>query len=113
MEVKKGQNMIEHETEIYSRPARTWFQTSKEKEAAESKSKNSSTIIVSVLIYSSRHKQATTRSRLKRCEAEGSRCNQGTCPAFSLFVGHIITEKIGSRNAINSLVFHVKLREEK
>jgi len=37
MEVKKGQNMIEHETEIYSRPARTWFQTSKEKEAAEGK----------------------------------------------------------------------------
>lgn len=35
MEVKKGQNMIEHEAEIYSRPARTWFQTGKEKQTAE------------------------------------------------------------------------------
>ena len=35
MELKKGQNMIEHEAEIYSRPARTWFQSGKEKEKAE------------------------------------------------------------------------------
>jgi hypothetical protein len=35
MELKKGQNMIEHEAEIFSRPARTWFQTNKEKEKAE------------------------------------------------------------------------------
>ena len=27
--------MIEHEAEIHSRPARTWFQSSKEKEKAE------------------------------------------------------------------------------
>ncbi|KAJ6519840.1 DEAD-domain-containing protein [Mycena sanguinolenta] len=39
MELKKGQNMIEHETEIFSRPARTWFQTSKEKSNAEAISK--------------------------------------------------------------------------
>lgn len=35
MEVKKGQNMLAHEEEIYSRPARTWFQTGKEKQKAE------------------------------------------------------------------------------
>ncbi len=35
MELKKGQNMIEHEAEIFSRPARTWFQTGKEKAQAE------------------------------------------------------------------------------
>lgn len=35
MELKKGENMIEHEAEIYSRPARTWFQTGKEKLNAE------------------------------------------------------------------------------
>ena len=35
MELKKGQNMIEHEAEIFSRPARTWFQTNKEKQKAE------------------------------------------------------------------------------
>ncbi|KAJ6575136.1 P-loop containing nucleoside triphosphate hydrolase protein [Mycena capillaripes] len=39
MELKKGQNMIEHEAEIFSRPARTWFQTSKEKQSAEAVSK--------------------------------------------------------------------------
>ncbi|PBL01011.1 DEAD-domain-containing protein [Armillaria gallica] len=32
MELKKGQNIIEHEAEIFSRPARTWFQTNKEKQ---------------------------------------------------------------------------------
>ena len=35
MEIKKGQNMVEHEAEIQSRPARTWFQTSKEKGKAQ------------------------------------------------------------------------------
>ncbi|KAG6857580.1 hypothetical protein H0H87_000179 [Tephrocybe sp. NHM501043] len=39
MELKKGENMIEHEAEIYSRPARTWFQTGKEKANAEAISK--------------------------------------------------------------------------
>ena len=27
MELKKGGNMIEHEKEMFSRPARTWFQS--------------------------------------------------------------------------------------
>lgn len=35
MELKKGQNIIEHRDEIYSRPARTWFQTEKEKKNSE------------------------------------------------------------------------------
>lgn len=35
MEVKKGQNMLEHEAEIYSRPARTWFQSGKDKQQSE------------------------------------------------------------------------------
>ncbi|ELU41680.1 ATP-dependent RNA helicase drs1 [Rhizoctonia solani AG-1 IA] len=34
MELKKGQNMITHEEEIFGRPKRTWFQTDKEKEKA-------------------------------------------------------------------------------
>lgn len=32
MQIKKGENLIEHEKEIYSRPARTWFQSEKEKQ---------------------------------------------------------------------------------
>ncbi|GJJ09682.1 hypothetical protein Clacol_003906 [Clathrus columnatus] len=40
MELKKSQNLLEHEEEIFSRPARTWFQSSKEKEKAEELSKN-------------------------------------------------------------------------
>lgn len=37
MELRKGQNMIEHEAEIFSRPARTWFQSEKEKKTAKGK----------------------------------------------------------------------------
>jgi ATP-dependent RNA helicase DDX27 len=35
MEVKKGQNILEHEAEIYSRPARTWFQSGRDKQQSE------------------------------------------------------------------------------
>lgn len=35
MELKKGQNMVEHEAEIFARPARTWFQSEKEKAASK------------------------------------------------------------------------------
>ena len=31
IELKKGDDMIEHEKEIFSRPTRTWFQSEKEK----------------------------------------------------------------------------------
>lgn len=50
MELRKGQNMIDHEKEIYSRPARTWFQSTKDKQKAEGRtvlkkeSSNSGTI---------------------------------------------------------------------
>ena len=37
MEAAKAENMVEHEAEIHARPARTWFQTRKEKEAAAAK----------------------------------------------------------------------------
>ncbi|KAJ8522525.1 hypothetical protein ONZ45_g897 [Pleurotus djamor] len=45
MELQKGQNLIEHKDEIYSRPARTWFQTAQEKErsAALGKQQHQST----------------------------------------------------------------------
>ncbi|KAH9982400.1 DEAD-domain-containing protein [Lactifluus volemus] len=39
MEVKKGQNMLDHEAEIYSRPARTWFQSGRDKKQSEVLSK--------------------------------------------------------------------------
>ena len=38
MEAAKAENMVEHEAEIHARPARTWFQTKKEKEAAVTRS---------------------------------------------------------------------------
>ncbi|KAF9229305.1 DEAD-domain-containing protein, partial [Gyrodon lividus] len=52
MELKKGQNMIEHEAEIFSRPARTWFQTEKEKSKAAAVSKQ-------------RHESSTASASLK------------------------------------------------
>ena len=35
MELQKGQNMLDHQDEIYARPARTWFQSSNEKATAK------------------------------------------------------------------------------
>lgn len=35
MELKKGQNLLEHGDEIYSRPARTWFQSEEAKQQAK------------------------------------------------------------------------------
>ena len=34
MELRKSQNMIDHEAAIFSRPARTWFQTEQERSKA-------------------------------------------------------------------------------
>ncbi|KIJ25753.1 hypothetical protein M422DRAFT_273273 [Sphaerobolus stellatus SS14] len=39
MELRKSQNMLDHEKEIFSRPAKTWFQSTKEKQKAEELSK--------------------------------------------------------------------------
>ncbi|KAI9490348.1 P-loop containing nucleoside triphosphate hydrolase protein [Zychaea mexicana] len=36
MQLQKGENLIRHSTDIYSRPARTWFKTNKEKKVAAS-----------------------------------------------------------------------------
>lgn len=36
MELTKTRNLIEHELEIKARPARTWFQTTQEKNLAKS-----------------------------------------------------------------------------
>lgn len=35
MQLKKSENMLKHSDEIYARPARTWFQTEKEKKKAK------------------------------------------------------------------------------
>lgn len=35
MELKKKENIMEHEKEILSRPARTWVQTEKDKKSAQ------------------------------------------------------------------------------
>lgn len=37
MEMRKSQNLLKHEDEIYSRPAKTWFQTADEKKLAAGK----------------------------------------------------------------------------
>ncbi|VDB99617.1 unnamed protein product [Peniophora sp. CBMAI 1063] len=39
MEVTKGQNMLAHEKEIFSRPARTWFQSGRDKATSSALSK--------------------------------------------------------------------------
>ncbi|KAG0268989.1 nucleolar DEAD-box protein required for synthesis of 60S ribosomal subunit [Actinomortierella ambigua] len=39
MEMRKSHNMLQHEDEIYSRPAKTWFQTDAEKKSAAASGK--------------------------------------------------------------------------
>lgn len=39
MELQKGENLLKHEAEIFSRPARTWFQSSKEKTQSQETSR--------------------------------------------------------------------------
>ena len=39
MQVQKGENLIQHQDEIYSRPARTWFQSEKDKAASQGASR--------------------------------------------------------------------------
>ena len=59
MEVKKGQNMLEHKAEIYSRPARTWFQSGRDKQQSEGGSHASFTSISSPTNYQFSTEQAT------------------------------------------------------
>lgn len=40
MQVKRGENLIDHESEIMSRPKRTWFESEKDKQAAKQKDLN-------------------------------------------------------------------------
>jgi ATP-dependent RNA helicase DDX27 len=35
MELKKSENLLQHSNEIYSRPARTWFQSDKDKKKSK------------------------------------------------------------------------------
>lgn len=39
MEASKAANMLEHESEIFSRPARTWFQSEREKKEIAKRAK--------------------------------------------------------------------------
>lgn len=40
MQMKRGENLIDHESEIMSRPKRTWFESEKDKKAAKQKDLN-------------------------------------------------------------------------
>jgi ATP-dependent RNA helicase DDX27 len=70
MELKKGQNMVEHEKEIFSRPARTWFQSEKEKTAAKG---GSSSQELRVQANAQRPARRCTRASPRRCGARPSR----------------------------------------
>ncbi|KIY35616.1 ATP-dependent RNA helicase DRS1 [Cryptococcus gattii E566] len=67
MEIKKGQNMVEHEAEIFSRPARTWFQSGKEKQASKNAGKDAY-----VGSFPSKDKSTETeKEKLKRGKYDG------------------------------------------
>lgn len=70
MELRKGENMIKHQAEIYSRPARTWFQTGKEKQKSEaiSKQHHEAGVVTEVKIQS---RIASDGNKLKRDKFSG------------------------------------------
>jgi len=70
MEVKKGQNMIEHEAEIFSRPARTWFQSEKEKKAAEGTAFILFSLASPFSFESRSYQQSTARNGCQQGEAK-------------------------------------------
>jgi ATP-dependent RNA helicase DDX27 len=61
-DIKKGENLVEHEKEIFSRPARTWFQSVKDK--AKSEGTFTTSYNVSYLIALGSSQQGSVRSRL-------------------------------------------------
>lgn len=61
MELQKAQNMLEHEDEIKSRPARTWFQSTSEKNAAKSRPMLPSTSVFGARTDAVPHSQTSER----------------------------------------------------
>ncbi|KZW02520.1 DEAD-domain-containing protein [Exidia glandulosa HHB12029] len=66
MQIKKGENMMEHEKEIYSRPARTWFQSEKDKQKSAETSKQQ--YLVGASAASNKTAKATAAAAAKAAE---------------------------------------------
>ena len=84
MELKKGQNMIDHQDEIFSRPARTWFQSKKDKQSAQGEYFHQTTedYVLHLLPAKSRHEHETgTKTLTKQTKAD---------PAAKVIFLHII-----------------------
>lgn len=83
MELKKGENMIKHEDEIFSRPARTWFQSTKEKQNAEGEGHSYlfSCLIVVAAISKQQYELSSSKSNKadeKKASHPKSSCMQHT-----------------------------------
>ena len=74
MELVKGQNVLEHEAEIFSRPARTWFQSSKKK--AKAAGDISTTHIILHADFIPRDKSIAIRSWLSATESKAPENNR-------------------------------------
>ena len=73
MELKKGQNVIDHQDEIFSRPARTWFQSKKDKQSAQGEYFHQTTedYVLHLLPAKSRHEHETgTKTLTKQTKAD-------------------------------------------
>jgi len=79
MELKKGQNMIDHQDEIFSRPARTWFQSEKDKQSAQGQCFYQTTEYINVLHLlpaKSRHEHETGTKPLTKLTKAGPVANK-------------------------------------
>ena len=109
MELQKGENMLKHEEEIFSRPARTWFQSSKDKTKAEGR-------FLSIQTSPADIRQNAAESNMKPGLVKPKKSNllaiqqrRWLVPYDSL---RVLTKFCRSPNAINSPVYRGKQSDE-
>ncbi|KAK2616503.1 nucleolar DEAD-box protein required for synthesis of 60S ribosomal subunit [Conoideocrella luteorostrata] len=78
MQVKKGENMIEHEAEIMSRPRRTWFETQHDKKKARKAGKDELNGLREGLKKKTGANGKLSNKDMKKLDAKSARAEGGT-----------------------------------
>lgn len=100
MEAQKASNMLEHEEEIYSRPARTWFQTTREKRAAAESAREASTPMTSKQ-QKSRDKNLKKQERKQQAAKEAEAEQRSKRPNKLMEVGLMVCCNFGRLSCVD------------
>jgi ATP-dependent RNA helicase DDX27 len=71
MELLKGQNLLKYEKEIFSRPARTWFQSEKEKKLSKNLSANNPDVKKRMRDENDTEEEEVKKKKIKRDKYAG------------------------------------------